>query len=47
VVVNVTVAIVALAASVATMIQIYGIGDAGAQSVRGNGITHLKQANTK
>ena len=45
--VNVTVAIVALAVGVATMIQIYRIGDAGAQSVWGNEITHLKQANTK
>lgn len=46
-VVNVSVAIVAIVVGVATMIQIYRVGDAGAVSVWGNEIAHLKQANPK
>jgi uncharacterized membrane protein len=42
---NIIVAIVVLAVGVSSMIQIYRIGDAGAQSVWGNEIAHLKQAN--
>lgn len=44
---SVPVAIVAVVVAVATMIQIYRVGDTGAQSVWGNEITHLKQANSK
>jgi uncharacterized membrane protein len=44
---NATVAVVAVGVGVAAMVQIYRIGDAGAQSVWGNEITHLKQANSK
>jgi uncharacterized membrane protein len=46
-IVNVSVAIIAVAVGAATMIQIYRVGDAGAQSVWGNEIAHLKQANAK
>ena len=42
-----TVAIVAIAVGVAAMIQIYRIGDAGAQSVWGNEIAHLNQTKPK
>jgi uncharacterized membrane protein len=42
---NIIVAVVVLAVGVSSMIQIYRIGDAGAQSVWGNEIAHLKQAN--
>jgi uncharacterized membrane protein len=42
---NTIVAVVALAVGVPSMIQIYRIGDAGAQSVWGDEITHLKKAN--
>jgi hypothetical protein len=45
--VNIIVAVVALAVGGATIIQIYRIGDAGAQSVWGNEITHLEQSNAK
>lgn len=45
--VSATVAIVTLVVAVATMVQIYRIGDAGADSVWGNEIAHLKQANGK
>ncbi|MEE3067243.1 MAG: DUF2231 domain-containing protein [Actinomycetota bacterium] len=45
--VSATVAVVALAVGVAAMVQIYRIGDAGADSVWGNEIAHLKQANSK
>ncbi len=41
----VAVAVVALAVGVSSMIQIYRIGDAGAQSVWGNEIARLKKAN--
>ena len=42
---NNIVAVVVLAVGVSAMIQIYRIGDAGAQSVWGNEIAHLKKAN--
>jgi uncharacterized membrane protein len=42
---KIMVAIVALAVGVSSMIQIYRVGDAGAQSVWGNEIAHLKKAN--
>jgi uncharacterized membrane protein len=41
---TVIVAVVVLAVGVSSMIQVYRIGDAGAQSVWGNEIAHLKQA---
>jgi hypothetical protein len=42
---NIIVAGVVLAVGVSSMIQIYRIGDAGAQSVWGNEIARLKKAN--
>jgi Tfp pilus assembly protein PilV len=42
---NLIVAVVALAVGVSSMIQIYRIGDAGAQSVWGDEIAHLKKTN--
>ena len=42
---RIIVAIVVLAVGVSSMIQIYRIGDAGAQSVWGNEIAHLKKSN--
>jgi uncharacterized membrane protein len=42
---NVVVAIVVIAVGIATIVQTYRIGDTGAQSVWGNEIAHLKQAN--
>ena len=42
---NMIVAVVVLAVGVSSIIQIYRIGDAGAQSVWGNEISHLKKAN--
>jgi hypothetical protein len=42
---NIIVAVVVLAVGVSSMIQIYRIGDAGAQSVWGNEIARLKKAN--
>jgi uncharacterized membrane protein len=42
---NIIVVVVVLAIGVSSMIQIYRIGDAGAQSVWGNEITRLKKAN--
>jgi uncharacterized membrane protein len=45
--VNASVAVVALAVATGTIVQVYRIGDAGAQSVWGNEITHLQQANSK
>jgi hypothetical protein len=42
---NIIVAVVVLVVAVSSMIQIYRIGDAGAQSVWGNEIAHLKKAN--
>jgi uncharacterized membrane protein len=41
---NIVVAVLAIAVGVSSMIQLYRIGDTGAQSVWGNEITHLKQA---
>ncbi len=45
--ISVTVAIVAIAAGTAAIVQTYRIGDAGAQSVWGNEIVHLRQTNSK
>jgi hypothetical protein len=42
---NIIVAVVVLAVGISSMIQIYRIGDAGAQSVWGNEIARLKKAN--
>jgi uncharacterized membrane protein len=42
---NIIVAVVVLAVGVSSMIQIYRIGDAGAQSVWGNEIARMKKAN--
>jgi uncharacterized membrane protein len=42
---RIIVAIVVLAVGISTIIQIYRIGDAGAQSVWGNEIAHLRNAN--
>jgi uncharacterized membrane protein len=44
-VISIIVAVVVLAVGVSSMIQIYRIGDAGAQSVWGNEIARLKKAN--
>lgn len=41
---SIIVAVVVLAVGVSSMIQIYRIGDAGAQSVWGNEIAHLRKA---
>lgn len=43
--VRIIVAVVVLTVGVSSMIQIYRIGDAGAQSVWGSEIAHLKKAN--
>lgn len=42
---NAIVAIVALAVGIGSMVQVYRVGDAGAQSVWGGEITKLKKAN--
>jgi uncharacterized membrane protein len=42
---NIILAVVVLAVGISSMIQIYRIGDAGAQSVWGNEIAHLKKSN--
>ena len=42
---NMIVAVVVLAVGISSMIRIYRIGDAGAQSVWGNEIARLKKAN--
>jgi hypothetical protein len=42
---NVIVAIVALAVGISSMVQVYRIGDAGAQSVWGGEIARLQKAN--
>ncbi|MGO8936185.1 MAG: DUF2231 domain-containing protein [Mycobacterium sp.] len=42
---HIIVAVVVLAVGISSMIQIYRIGDAGAQSVWGNEIARLKKAN--
>lgn len=44
---TIVIAAVALAVGIASTIQLYRIGDSGAQSVWGNEITHLKQATGK
>ena len=44
---NVAVVVLALAVGIAAIIQTYRIGDVGAQSVWGNQVAHLKQANAK
>jgi UDP-N-acetylmuramyl pentapeptide phosphotransferase/UDP-N-acetylglucosamine-1-phosphate transferase len=41
---TVIVAIVALAVGISSIVQLYRVGDTGAQSVWGNEIAHLKQA---
>jgi hypothetical protein len=41
----VAVAIIALVVGVASMVQIYRVGDAGSQSVWGDEIAHLQQPN--
>jgi uncharacterized membrane protein len=45
VVTHIIVAIMVLAVGISSMIQIYRVGDAGAQSVWGGEIAHLKKAN--
>jgi hypothetical protein len=45
--INVVAAVVAVVVGVASMIQVYRVGDAGAQSVWGNEIAHLKTASGK
>ncbi|OBF45779.1 hypothetical protein A5787_12135 [Mycobacterium sp. 852002-50816_SCH5313054-b] len=45
VIAHVVVAIVVLAVSVSSMVQVYRTGDAGAQSVWGGEIAHLKKSN--
>jgi uncharacterized membrane protein len=42
---HVVVAIIVLAVSVSSMVQVYRTGDAGAQSVWGGEIAHLKKSN--
>jgi len=42
---NVIVAIMALAVGISSMVQVYRIGDAGAQSVWAGEIARLKKAN--
>ena len=44
---TVVIAVVALVVGVASMIQLYRIGDSGAQSVWGNQIAHLQQVTPK
>jgi uncharacterized membrane protein len=44
---NIIVAILALAVGISSMIQVYRVGDAGSQSVWGDEIAHLKQANAR
>ena len=44
---NTVIAIVALAVGISSVVQLYRIGDSGSESVWGNEITHLKQANAK
>ena len=44
---TIIVAIVALAVGISSMVQLYRVGDTGAQSVWGNEIAHLKQASGK
>jgi uncharacterized membrane protein len=44
---TIIIAVVALAVGIASMVQLYRIGDSGAQSVWGNQVAHLKQATGK
>jgi hypothetical protein len=44
-VMNIIVVVAAVSVGVSSMIQVYRIGDAGAQSVWGDEIAHLKKAN--
>ncbi len=44
-IVTAVVAVLAVVVGIASMVQIYRIGDAGSQSVWGNEIAHLKKAN--
>jgi uncharacterized membrane protein len=44
---NVIIAIVALAVGISSMFQLYRTGDSGSQSVWGNQIAHMRQANAK
>ncbi len=45
VITHVVVAIIVLAVSISSMVQVYRTGDAGAQSVWGDEIAHLKKSN--
>jgi hypothetical protein len=45
-VIHIIVGIIVLAVSISSMIQIYRIGDAGAQSVWGGELAHMKKAKT-
>lgn len=42
---NIIIAIVTLAVGISSIVQVYRVGDAGAHSVWGDEIAHLKQAN--
>jgi uncharacterized membrane protein len=44
---NVIIAVLTLAVGISSVIQLYRVGDTGAQSVWGNEIAHLKQATGK
>ena len=44
---NVIVAILAVVVGISSMVQVYRVGDAGSQSVWGDEIEHLKQANDR
>ena len=44
---SIVVAFLALAVGISSMVQLYRVGDAGAQSVWGNQIAHLKQTTGK
>jgi len=44
---TIAIAIVAVAVGITSVVQLYRIGDSGAQSVWGNEIAHLKQATGK
>ena len=44
---SIVVALLALAVGISSMVQLYRVGDAGAQSVWGNEIAHLKQVTKK
>jgi hypothetical protein len=44
---TIIVAILTVAVGISSVVQLYHIGDTGAQSVWGNEIAHLKQASAK